>query len=180
MTFPSTPLPGDPGDPAILIAPTGEAVDGRRLLAEAVGFGRALRRSGLQIDLASEIDFARALDIIDLGHRPTVREAGAAVFVRRRDDREVYDRVFDRYWRRRGRTLHHIVDPRTGDVADPYWRTVSVAAATCVDANTASTAAIVMGAPARVWLNQCRLPARLVALDGTVTTTARWAATGQG
>jgi uncharacterized protein with von Willebrand factor type A (vWA) domain len=105
MTQPSTPLPGDPGDPAILVAPTGEAVDGRRLLAEAVGFGRALRRSGLQIDLASEIDFARALGIIDLGHRPTVREAGAAVFVRRRDDREVYDRVFDRYWRRRGRTL---------------------------------------------------------------------------
>ena len=105
MTQPSTPLPGDPGDPAILLAPTGEAVDGRRLLAEAVGFGRALRRSGLQIDLASEIDFARALGIIDLGHRPTVREAGAAVFVRRRDDREVYDRVFDRYWRRRGRTL---------------------------------------------------------------------------
>ena len=38
-----------------------------------------------------ENDFARALGIIDLGHRPTVREAGAAVFVRRRDDREVYD-----------------------------------------------------------------------------------------
>ena len=27
MTFPSTPLPGDPGDPAIRIAPTGEAVE---------------------------------------------------------------------------------------------------------------------------------------------------------
>jgi thiamine biosynthesis lipoprotein len=86
----------------------------------------------------------------------------------------------NRSWRRDGRTVHHIVDPRTGDVADPYWRTVSVAAATCVDANTASTAAIVMGAPARVWLDQCRLPARLVALDGTVTTTAGWAETGQG
>jgi uncharacterized protein with von Willebrand factor type A (vWA) domain len=40
-----------------------------------------------------------------VGHRETVREAGASMFVRRRDDRQVYDRVFDRYWRRRGRTL---------------------------------------------------------------------------
>ena len=84
-----------------------------------------------------------------------------------------------RMWRRGGRTVHHIVDPRTGDVADPCWRTASVAAATCVDANTASTAAIVMGAPAPAWLEQCHLPARLVALDGTVTTTAGWAEQGQ-
>lgn len=80
-----------------------------------------------------------------------------------------------RAWRRAGRTVHHIVDPRTGDAADPCWRTASVAAATCVDANSASTAAIVMGAPAPVWLESCHLPARLVALDGTVTTTANWA-----
>src|SRR6185436_16712592 len=36
-------------------------------------------------------------------HKATVRAAGAAVFVRRRDDREVYDRVFDRWWRQRRR-----------------------------------------------------------------------------
>ncbi len=75
------------------------AVDGRRLLAQAVGFGRALRRSGLQVDLGAEIDFARALDVVDLGDRRDVKAAGAAVFVRRRDDRPVYDAVFDRFWR---------------------------------------------------------------------------------
>ena len=89
----------------ILLADTGEAVDGRRLLAEAVGFGRALRAAGLTVDLGAAIDFARALAIIDLGVRAQVRDAGAAVFVRRRDDREVYDRIFDRFWRRRGRSL---------------------------------------------------------------------------
>ena len=94
----------DPGPP-ILIAATGEAVDGRRLLAEAVGFGRALRSAGLQVDLGAPIDFARALGLVDLGRRDIVRDAGAAVFVRRRDDRETYDRIFDRFWRRRGRTL---------------------------------------------------------------------------
>ncbi len=92
-------------DPAIVRSPNGGEVDGRRLLAEAVGFGRALRRAGLSIDLGAAVDYARALTLVDLGQRETVRAAGAAVFVRRRDDREVYDRVFDRWWRRRGKRL---------------------------------------------------------------------------
>jgi uncharacterized protein with von Willebrand factor type A (vWA) domain len=91
--------------PPILVAPTGEAIDGRRLLAEAVGFGRALRAAGLAVDLGAAIDFARALGLVDVGQRAIVRDAGAAVFVRRRDDREVYDRIFDLFWRRRGRRL---------------------------------------------------------------------------
>jgi uncharacterized protein with von Willebrand factor type A (vWA) domain len=91
--------------PAILVAETGEAIDGRRLLAEAVGFGRALRTAGLTVDLGAAIDFARALGLVDVGNRGIVRDAGAAVFVRRRDEREVYDRVFDLFWRRRGRKL---------------------------------------------------------------------------
>lgn len=92
-------------DPAVRIAPTGETIDGRRLLAESVGFGRALRAAGLQVDLGAAIDFSRALGLVDVGERETVREVGAAVFVRRRDDRPTYDRVFERFWRRRGRKL---------------------------------------------------------------------------
>ena len=93
-------------DPSpLLAAPTGEVIDGRRLLAEAVGFGRALRAAGLQVDLTAAIDFARALPLVDVGERWMVRDAGAALFVRRRDDVEVYDRVFDQFWRRRGRRL---------------------------------------------------------------------------
>jgi hypothetical protein len=92
-------------DPAIVRSPSGDEVDGRRLLAEAVGFGRALRRAGLSIDLGAAVDYARALTLVDVGQRDTVRAAGSAVFVRRRDDREVYDRVFDRWWRRRGKRL---------------------------------------------------------------------------
>src|SRR5258706_16355645 len=95
----------NPTDPAIIASPSGGKVDGRRLLAEAVGCGRALRSAGLSIDLAAAVDYARALTLVDLGERDTVRAAGSAVFVRRRDDREVYDRVFDRWWRRRGRRM---------------------------------------------------------------------------
>ncbi|MFD9128370.1 FAD:protein FMN transferase [Kitasatospora sp. NPDC059571] len=79
-----------------------------------------------------------------------------------------------RSWRRGGRSLHHIVDPATGDVPAPLWRTVSVAAATCVDANTAATAAIVRGAQALGRLNALRLPARLVRTDGSVVVVGGW------
>ena len=88
-------------DPAIVPSGPREAIDGHRLLARAVGFGRALRKAGLAVDLGAEFDFARALGIVDIGDREVVRAAGAAVFTRRRDDRPVYDRVFDHYWRRR-------------------------------------------------------------------------------
>jgi thiamine biosynthesis lipoprotein len=76
--------------------------------------------------------------------------------------------------RRWGPDRHHIIDPRTGVPAGKHWRTVSVAAATCVDANTASTAAIVLGPSAPRWLEERRLPARLVARDGAVTTVGAW------
>ncbi len=79
-----------------------------------------------------------------------------------------------RTWQRAGRTVHHIVDPRTGDIPDPCWRTVTVAAATCADANTASTAAVVLGELAPAWLAERRLPARLVASDGRVVRVAGW------
>jgi thiamine biosynthesis lipoprotein ApbE len=83
-----------------------------------------------------------------------------------------------RRWHRRGGDAHHIVDPHTGAPAAEHWRTVSVAASTCVDANIASTAAIVAGAPAREWLADAGLPARLVTVAGDVQVTAGWPAAG--
>ena len=58
----------------------------------------------------------------------------------------------------------------------PSWRTASVAAATCADANIASTAALVMGTRAPAWLAGQDLPARLVAVDGAVTVQGGWPA----
>lgn len=79
-----------------------------------------------------------------------------------------------RRWRRSGNALHHIVDPKTGMPAAGEWRTVSVAAATCVDANIATTAAIIRGASAPQWLANFGLPARLVHNDGTVVRVGGW------
>ena len=83
-----------------------------------------------------------------------------------------------RAWRRGGADLHHIIDPSTGRPARSCWRTVSVAAASCVDANIASTAAILRAERAIGWLDGLRLPARLVRHDGTVVTVAGWPADG--
>jgi thiamine biosynthesis lipoprotein ApbE len=79
-----------------------------------------------------------------------------------------------RRWHHGGDVLHHILDPRTGLPAAPVWRTVSVAAATCADANTAATAAIIRGDRAPGWLAGLNLPARLVSQDGGVRTVAGW------
>lgn len=83
----------------------GTVVDGGLFVGSAVRFARALRLAGLTTDLGAAIDFARALGIVEIGDREQVRSAGAAVFVRRRDDLEVYDKVFARFWRSRGPRL---------------------------------------------------------------------------
>jgi FAD:protein FMN transferase len=81
-----------------------------------------------------------------------------------------------RRWRTSAGTVHHVVDPRTGRPAAEVWRTVSVAAASCVDANTASTAAIVVGEDAPRRLESLRLAGRLVRPDGSVVLTGGWPA----
>ncbi len=79
-----------------------------------------------------------------------------------------------RRWMVGEQVCHHIMDPRTGLPADDLWRTVSVTAARCVDANVASTAAVVLGQQAPLWLTALGLPARLVRRDGEVVTLNGW------
>jgi thiamine biosynthesis lipoprotein len=81
-----------------------------------------------------------------------------------------------RRWRRGGMDLHHLLDPRTGLPATPAWRTVSVAAGSCVDANTVSTAAVVRGNAVWPWLGRLGVSVRLVTVDGQVFTTGGWPA----
>jgi thiamine biosynthesis lipoprotein ApbE len=81
-----------------------------------------------------------------------------------------------RRWRRGGVTLHHIIDPRDGLPADTPWLAVSATGHRCVDANTATTAAVVLGPSAPDWLDSRRIAARLVGRDGSVVRTGGWPA----
>lgn len=79
-----------------------------------------------------------------------------------------------RRWRRGGTEIHHLINPYDGRPADVVWRTVSVAAATCALANSASTAAVIVGAEAPSWLESRGFAARLVHRDGAVRTVGGW------
>jgi FAD:protein FMN transferase len=77
-----------------------------------------------------------------------------------------------RRWKSGGEQMHHIVDPRTCTPAKVVWKTVTVAAPTCLLANTLSTAALILGLDAPRWLQQRGYAARLVSTTGEVLTVA--------
>jgi FAD:protein FMN transferase len=79
-----------------------------------------------------------------------------------------------RAWTRKGRAVHHIVDPSTGRNARPHWIAVSVAASSCVEANAASTAAFIWGPSAESRLALAGLPARLESITGNVSRVCGW------
>jgi thiamine biosynthesis lipoprotein len=79
-----------------------------------------------------------------------------------------------RRWSHTGSTMHHIIDPGTGAPVRATWRTVSVAAASCTEANIATTAALVKADAAPAWLDGLGLPSRLADWDGNVTAIGGW------
>jgi FAD:protein FMN transferase len=83
-----------------------------------------------------------------------------------------------RRWRAGGELVHHLLDPTSGRPVAGAWRTASVAAGSCLDANIASTATIVRGQRAREWLTSLRLPSRVVTGNGASVHLAGWPAAG--
>ncbi len=79
-----------------------------------------------------------------------------------------------RQWQMGGTTHHHIIDPATGRSVDPYWTLVSATGASCVDANAATTAALVWGADAVDRLAPLGQSVRLVRADGRVVLVNGW------
>jgi thiamine biosynthesis lipoprotein ApbE len=110
----------------------------------------------------------------DVTGSPDEAPAGPYALIAIRDGGLATSSTKARRWQRGGDVLHHILDPRTGLPAEPVWRTVSVAAGTCADANAASTAAVIRGRAALGWLARLGLPARLVDATGVVFTVAGW------
>jgi thiamine biosynthesis lipoprotein len=112
----------------------------------------------------------------DVTGDPSAPATGPATVVTLTDGGLATSSTRARRWRRGGLELHHLIDPRTGLPPAPAWRTVSVAAGSCVDANTVSTAAIIRGDRVWPWLRGTGLPARLVTPDGEVLTAGGWPA----
>jgi uncharacterized protein len=72
------------------------------LVANAVAFGRLLRRAGLAVEPGQTRLFLDALAAVGVSSPALARFAGHAVFVRRREDLPVFDQAFSLFWRRHG------------------------------------------------------------------------------
>jgi thiamine biosynthesis lipoprotein len=147
---------------------------GARAAHAATGVGTLVNLGG-DIALAGEPPAGGWQVFVTDDHRSDLDAPGQMVSIH--DGGLASSSVTCRRWRHEGRVNHHIIDPRTGaPLWRPHWRTVSVAGAGCVQANVASTAALIRGAAAAKWLEEARLAARLVAPDGTVRTVGGWPA----
>ena len=143
-------------------------------IAEALGCGVLVSLGGDTSVAGEPPDGGWRIRVQDKTALPGEPADGPSQVVTIRDGGLATSSTTARRWRRGGDVLHHILDPRTGLPAAPVWRTVSVAASTCADANTAATAAIIRGRQALPWLAGLRLPARLVAQDGAIHTINAW------
>lgn len=79
-----------------------------------------------------------------------------------------------RRWTQDGTAVHHILDPRTGRPANTSVASATVRAGSCVQANAASTAAVILGADAPGWLDARGLAALVVDQDGRSTSCGGW------
>jgi FAD:protein FMN transferase len=79
-----------------------------------------------------------------------------------------------RTWRVGGRTVNHIIDPRTGQCARGLYTTATVSANDCVTANAFATAALLWNEDAGYHIAQAGWSARLVRRDGSLDYAGGW------
>lgn len=71
-------------------------------LANALLFGRVLRRAGLPVALDQQLRFIRALEWLDLAERGQLYHAARCLLVSRHEDLRLFDALFEQFWRRPG------------------------------------------------------------------------------
>ncbi|MGH2631589.1 MAG: vWA domain-containing protein [Actinomycetota bacterium] len=73
-------------------------------LSPLVGLGRRLRDRGLPVGTGRILTFVRSVAVLGLADRESLYWAGSASLIARRDDLEVYDEVFEAWFRSLGST----------------------------------------------------------------------------
>jgi len=69
------------------------------LLENIVIFCRMLRQAGLSVSSEQTIDFARALELIELSSREQVYHAARAMLLDRHENSALFETIFNRFWR---------------------------------------------------------------------------------
>ncbi len=171
-----------------LVVPEGVVIDlgatGKAYAADLVALTVATRlRTGVVISVGGDVrvvsgDGGDTWPIV-LAHSPGHLEGDRLLAtVALRDGGLATSSVTARRWRRGGRQWHHLIDPRTGQPASGPWSTVTTLGHTCAAANTASTAALVLGDAAYDWLVDHDVAALLATADGEIARTPAWLASG--
>ena len=142
----------------------------------AAGCGVLVSFSG-DLALAGEPPAAGWTIRVTDDHRAGPEEPGQSIILR--DGGLATSSRCARRWDTAAGSQHHLIDPRTGRPATTPWRTVSVHAASCLEANIASTALMVAGEAALPLLDDAGLPARLVTEAGWVEHRHGWPADGE-
>jgi thiamine biosynthesis lipoprotein len=140
--------------------------------AQQAGGGGALLSLGGDVATCGPAPYGGWLVRVTDDHRDADERAGQIITVA--SGGLATSSLVPRRWYHGGRAIHHVLDPRIGFPVRPVWRTASVAAASCAEANIASTAALVLGREAPAWLAAYDLPTRLVTVDGVVVTQGGW------
>jgi len=77
----------------------GPVPEGGRLAQNLMRFGRVLRSAGLPVGPGKVLDAIRAVETVGIDSRADFYWALHAVFVNRRDQREIFDQAFHVFWR---------------------------------------------------------------------------------
>jgi len=83
--------------------------------------------------------------------------------------------IVKRRWLRAGVWQHHLIDPATGRSCETPWREVTVSAASCLEADVAAKAALLLGREGPGWLERRGLAGRFLPGLGDALNVA-WAA----
>lgn len=95
-----------------------ELAGGTGRLAENIAyFARALRKAGIPVGPGAVIEAVAAVEAAGIGHREDLRATLHAVFIKKREHREVFDQAFAIFWRRRAlieRMMQQMMPPAPG------------------------------------------------------------------
>lgn len=127
---------------------------------DMMGVGGGLDRHGWVIQILDPADGTQEIDRVRLRDRAVATSTTAV-----------------RNWRRGGRTLHHIIDPRTGQPAESGICSVSVIARTAARADVYAKTALILGYEAgSEFLAEHGVHGLFVLNNGAIHTTGRWPA----
>lgn len=145
---------------------------------------------GLAVDLALEAtaflpdrcinaggDIAvRGTPDMDTGWTVELEDPGidAAATVLVHDAAVATSTIRKRRWSTGDEERHHLIDPRTGRSSESPFRTVTVVAVACAQADVAAKTALLMGESGIAFLEERGLHGIAVRRDGSTVSTSRW------